>query len=155
MKLLNSLGYRIDFNLTNEEDYYSALPLFAAAKVYYDWYYPSAYVQDLSATLVNNWFKYDKGQNGSKFEDVFTTQDLFQISEMVDKVCYDSDYFVSTWDNPHAPNGSSYSDVVIKDITTSETSEMVTSTDSAYNGTPFLADGLGHISQYALLRCVL
>ena len=148
MKLINSLGYRIDFNALNVEDYFSALPLLAVCKVYYDWYYPSAYVQDEIATVINKWLKYDMGRDGARFEDVFTVDDLLAICNFLDKVCYDSDYFVSAWDNPNVPNDGAYSDYMIPNVEDAGTVEVH---DSLYGTGPHLISGTGgKISQYAL-----
>ena len=157
LKLLYSLGYRIDFNLANPNQYYSALPFFAAVKVFYDWYYPGAYVQDEQATKVINWLKYDQGATNKEFHNVFTTSDLHDMITFMDKVNYDSDYFTSSWDNPNAPNASAYSSVILPDVTAQSNvySSRVQSNDSG-NGTPIIrkADGTSNvgesISQYIL-----
>lgn len=40
LKLLESLGYKLDWTQHNKSEYFSALPLLALAKIYTDWYYP-------------------------------------------------------------------------------------------------------------------
>ena len=161
MKLLMSLGYRIDFNQRNTEDTYSALPLLAVAKVFYDWYYPSAYIQDEAATKINNWIKYDLASSDGDnrdFVDVFTRDDLYLFVDFMDKVNYDSDYFTSTWDNPVAPNTGAYSSIGLEDLTLKQAdnddvySTVVVGEDN-YSGTPLLLNsfgGVGVFSQYIL-----
>lgn len=159
-KLLYSLGYRIDFNLRNDEDYYSALPLLAAAKVYYDWYYPTAYIQDYGATRALNWFNYDNGRTGQEFHIKFDENELEAFALFMDKVNYDSDYFTSAWDNPSGPNNNASSQVQLSDITLPYNDVNVVSNPDGTpgavpltGGTPYIdleSAGRGTLSQFAL-----
>lgn len=113
-KILRSLGYGFDFNLLHNDQDLSLLPLFAVAKVYIDWYYPSAYAADSRLAAVEGWLKYDM----PNFTTSFGVQDLHDIMNVIVLVNYDSDYFVSAWENPAMPNdGASSSNFVFRDVT--------------------------------------
>lgn len=149
LKLLMSLGYKIDFNLLNTEFYHSALPLLCLLRVYYDWYYPSAYSQDENAIRAQFILDYDDPE--VEFSDFITPQLLFHLVLDVSKVNYNSDYFVSAWDNPVSPTAGSYSNETIADITyTGNTSSKVVN----QSGTPVITPGgsvpNNSISQYMI-----
>lgn len=114
MKVLESLGYKIQFSTLDGymDIQYSALPLLAMAKVYCDWYYPSQYIGTTgNSTDVEAIFNRDV----STFTEV-KNADLDAIFNMISSgVCYDSDYFVSAFDNPTGPNADSFSSFNIKD----------------------------------------
>ena len=76
LKILNSLGYKPVWDLRNE-DYYSAMPLLAIAKIYCDWYYPSAYVNyGTRWSTVASLFTYDGTStlylNGTHLVNIFS-----------------------------------------------------------------------------------
>ena len=154
-KLINQLGYRIDFNRLNTEFNHSALPLFALAKVYIDFYFPSQYLQSNIVSNISKWFTYN--ETPDDFYNTFNHLKLREIFKSIERVCYDSDYFVSSWDNPNSPNLGGASDVVIKDINrtvSNDKSADVVLESSPYDSAPYLKDVNGQpinkVSQYAL-----
>lgn len=149
MKLIVSLGYKVNFvSAITGDSYHSALPLLALAKVYYDWYYPSAYTQDFLTSRVVKWFTYDMPDFSTKFG----SEEIGQLIQYVMFVCYDSDYFTSAWDNPVAPNNDSYTDVEISDITADNPdSDARTGIRTDDNGTPYADLSVtGMLSQFML-----
>ena len=141
VKILQSLGYVIPVEYTGaaSEIYYSALPLLATAKVYHDWYWPSAYADDVTSEGIAGIFNRD---DSADF--VLSRNDMSSLLYMMEKVCYDSDYFVSAWQNPTAPNTGSYSSTQLPDVTI-ERSTVRTALD---NGTPQTTGT--SLSQYAV-----
>ena len=131
LKLLMQLGYGFNFDLTTPDIEHSAFQLLALAKVYFDWYYPQQYTQDLRAMRIQSWFKQDNIQAPNT--SFLLEDDLSLLFNTVSTVCYNSDYFVSAWDNPVAPNSGSYSTVTIKDPTTENNNAAV---ETEANGTP-------------------
>ena len=144
-KILTSLGYKFSFNAQDEDFMHSALPLLSLIKVYIDWYFPNNYSQIDVFTNLEQFLKYDKVE---PFYDDFTFFQLLQVFTSIDKVCYDSDYFVSSWDNPVSPNSGSYSDITLTDVT--QVDNPPTTTTVGPNGTPVLTSGNSVISQYML-----
>ena len=127
MKVLESLGYKINWN-ENDDSIYSALPLMAFAKVYMDWYFPSAYTSTVEYQYVMLKLNQDTGTAGVSLDKV----DIGRMLQMV-YTCYDSDYFVSAWDNPVAPNDAQYTTFSVPDIT------VVTPTSFYGNSSGFYA----------------
>ena len=113
LKILHQCGIALDFNLNNTEIYHSALQLLAVAKVYYDWYYQNQYISDELAMTMESFFNYDQTID---FADWFNTGLLAVLFGVITKVNYDSDYFVSAWDNPVGPTNSSMSQLIINDL---------------------------------------
>lgn len=135
VKLMESLGYHIpvDINTTNtgyNDEEYSALPLLAAAKIYMDWYFPSAYAQTTTYVNVSKYFKYDVPD----FE--LDSTALKTILDAILFVNYDSDYFTSSWDNPSAPNGGLYSGFGITTPESFRVRSTTPSSSSAYDVSP-------------------
>lgn len=124
-KIIESLGYKI-IPHTGNSTLYSALPLLCMAKVYHDWYYPSAYATDSIVNAVEILFKKDSSLT-------LQLADLNNIFNMIRYVNYDSDYFVSAWDNPTNPNDSAYSSITLSDPSQSSTTIQV-SNGSANTG---------------------
>lgn len=133
LKILLSLGYGIDFNLKNAEIYHSAMPLLCLGKVYYDWYYQNQYISDEYAQRLEYIFNYDLNVDFAEF---FNREQLTLLFGIIDKVNYDSDYFVSAWDNPVAPTNNSFSTVQIDDITVTGVNNSVR--QASNNGTPYI-----------------
>lgn len=144
MKILESLGYKFAIGTTDTTTF-SALPILAIAKVYCDWYFPSAYTADTIFANVEGLFKQDSSLSAYSL----TVNDLNNIFSLLRYVCYDSDYFVSAWDNPTAPNAGAYSNVSINDVTYADLRVNINS-----DGTPVVAQTNGNnpnvVSQYAL-----
>lgn len=110
LKVLESLGYKINFRDTDTTTY-SALPLLAFAKVYVDWYFP----QDYTNTDIYNYL-YMLCNSDTGIPAQLDHIDIARILQFV-YTCYDSDYFVSAWDHPNSPNTGTYSnDFKIEDI---------------------------------------
>ena len=143
LKILHQLGYGINVDERGEDDSYSAMSLLCLTKAYMDWYYPQAYVQDERAQIIMSYFTRD-----SLDELELNYNDLYNIFEVISYCNYDSDYFVSAWDNPVAPNNGSYTNINLTDITQDGYNIYVDS-----NGTPIL-DGenafQNNISQYGI-----
>ena len=130
LKILNSLGYQFTWESYTEKPVYaSALPLLAVAKIYYDWYYPSAWAQDATAATINGILSKD-----DTIDWILTRTQVAQILRFIEYVNYDSDYFVSAWENPVAPNSSSYSTTSIVDPTAQSGATQVRV--DGVNGTP-------------------
>lgn len=114
-KILRSLGYAPDFGaVIDKVDYHiDALPLLCVAKVALDWYYPPQY-----ADLVP---LYNDVKNLMWQLDTFNVSvgDLNNIFSFIRYVGYDSDKFVSVFDNPISPNANSFTDVNYTDIAVS------------------------------------
>ena len=151
LKVLESLGYKIIFNDTQDAAY-SALPLLAMAKVYCDWYYPSQYIGTASGiNEVEGIFNRDV----STFTKL-TVTDVAAIFNLISNgVCYDSDYFVSAFDNPTGPNTDAFSSITISDP--QNLGSVSVSTSGQAEGTPsltgtkisqWLIDGLKSLTDY-------
>lgn len=111
MKILNSLGYQVTGDYSMQSVKMSALPLLAYLKVYLDWYYPAAYYGDATYTVLDSILNYDPA--GSDYEIGYLQ--LFAILNLLSFVNYDSDYFVSAFDNPEGPNTDAASTVTLYD----------------------------------------
>lgn len=111
LKTLEALGYKLDWS-GDKDTVFSAMPLLALAKVYCDWYFPQQYSNisvydnllsicnmDVSAGVVN-----------------LTATQVALILTACAYVQYDSDLFVSAWDQPNQPNASNYSDFKLVNI---------------------------------------
>lgn len=186
MKVFQSLGYSIFWSTSDIADQgaaldaaYSALPFMAWLKVINDWYYPSQYIGGQSYNYVESILNNEPDSTGAfQFTgDVLRTIFLSDFYQGLTN--YDSDYFVSAFDNPvgtttgalYTGDGSSTlgQGGVIRDITTNNTG-YTTGVGSYYgqgnngywstNGTPQIGQfdgsvpqgtyGTGHITQYAI-----
>lgn len=111
-KIFTQLGYRLNFNVSMAHDNvdaapgytqtFSALPLFAFTKIYLDWYFPPAYYGDYARTYFEGFMKTDTSSTL-----ILTEEDLDSFANVFKRSMYDSDYFVSAFDNPVSPNISS------------------------------------------------
>lgn len=151
LKLLLQCGIGIDFNMKNAEIYHSAMQLLALAKVYYDWYYQNQYINDEYAMLMESFFNYDQEID---FAEWFTYDKIAVLFAVINKVNYDSDYFVSAWDNPVAPTSGSFSGAKLQDITLSTNNRNYVEINENGSGTPFLHSiedsSARNITQYSL-----
>lgn len=136
LKILTSLGYGIDWSTQNSDIFHSALPLLCLARVYMDWYYPSTYIQDSVASDILTIFSTDSPTYQGAYFDEYLLDKIFTV---LDRVCYDADYFVSAWDNPVSPTSGSYSDILINDPTSNGSNKGSVGTSS--NGTPMTHNG--------------
>lgn len=151
VKLLNSLGYQIAPYTRPTGINYSALPLLATAKVYYDWYYPSAYADDLLAKQLNSFFRKDNYVGVW----VLSESDIEQLFLSIEKfVNYDSDYFTSAWQNANSPNDGSYSSMSFGDINRNTPGNEIDYFEikTTEQGTPMVSsqEGGTAFTQYAL-----
>lgn len=144
MKVLESLGYKINFNYADTTKF-SALPLLAFAKVYIDWYFPQDYT---NTDIYNYLYMLCNADTGVPLE--LTHVDVGRILQFV-YTCYDSDYFVSAWDHPNTPNTGTYSDTFrIENIDTARVIGFAgtagnmanQTTSSAYKGVVSLGGGV-------------
>lgn len=126
-KTIESLGYKLyPMKSTAVGTYpnvpelvWSALPLFAVAKIYVDWYINSAYgILYEDALYIERMLK--------NVDPSYYTVQVGPMAHLLDFIVmanYDSDYFVSAWDNPVSPNpGAFTAPVIFKDVTVSGTS---------------------------------
>lgn len=114
LKILESLGYKLDFVHFNKSLYVSALPLLALAKIYADWYYPQQY---------SSRTEYDMLLSLCNMDVAYTSLSLsaavvVSILQIISYVCYDSDLFVSAFDQPNSPNADNYSNFTLRNIDT-------------------------------------
>ena len=109
IKVLQSLGYKINPN-SDDEQMYSALPLLAYAKVYADYYWPSAYMDSYMHYYLESLFNTDAGDGME-----LTAMQVALLLRYTIFVSYDSDYFVSAFDNPVAPSTGNFSPMALPD----------------------------------------
>lgn len=126
IKILESLGYKLDVT-GNRAEIFSAMPLLALAKVYCDWYWPQQY---------SNISSYDAllamcNMDVSAGPQALTTTQIALILTVCSYVQYDSDYFVSAWDQPNQPNTGNYSDFKLVNIDTASRTFAVGSSSSS------------------------
>lgn len=127
-KILRSLGYEVIWN-KNDGTVYSALALLSFLRVYCDWYSLSAYLNQQDYQLFMSYFAYDTISTPLTF-DFYGLNELFQL---IHRVNYEGDYFISAWDNPVAPNNSLFSNFVIPDITVNGGGDRSSSVRNDFN----------------------
>lgn len=113
-KLFNSMGLRIPFRdvVSSATDItLDCLPLLAVAKVYIDYFFPNQYAHyGVYATI--------DGIMQRHVTYTLTQSEIDTILKAIYLVAYNSDYFVSAFDNPVTPSPGTFStDFVISDIT--------------------------------------
>ena len=94
--LLESLGYKIGTYKT-ENPKFNCLGLLCLAKIYIDWYWPSAYGHYGRAAWLDGIF-----QRQVYYE--LNAEEIEIILGTLLYVCYDSDFYTSLWDNPVGVN---------------------------------------------------
>lgn len=115
-KLLRSLGYSVVFVTGNNmNQYMSAIRLLQVARVYCDFYYPAQYSNTEDSSWLLSKFSDNGDENNSSV--IFDSAGLSRLFNILSKVSYGSDYFVSAWDNPDGPNANLNSTIEFKDIT--------------------------------------
>ena len=149
LKVLQSLGYNLNWTYADKTKF-SALPLLAVAKVYCDWYWPSNYTADQQYANLDGLFRYDSvGSLNSEYKLELGVFDLKNIFDVIGRgVNYDSDYFVSAWDNPTTPSDGSYSEMIVNGNVDSHSYEL--DVTSASDGEVYLGAADNMISQYSL-----
>lgn len=150
-KILRQLGYGVYFNgsqssSTGPNTYTnSVLPLLCWMRVYFDWYYPSMYVDDNRANNLRRWFNQSPAATFGMNAD-----DLLTIFQECRRVSYDTDYYTASWDNPVGPNAGSFSYLSMFDWTNPATNPTI---GTKSNGTPAVDIGTiggNTFTQYAL-----
>lgn len=151
-KILTSLGYTI---VWDAKDYtlYSALPLLAYCRIYFDWYANQNYLDSSGVISVRKLFAY----NDPTTPLLLSGTQLGLLLDIIRHVQYDQDYFVGAWDNPFAPNGGQYSGISFADVvrfTSNNTPggfiELNDNPSDPEHGTPYMSDQVqGYLgSQY-------
>lgn len=111
LKLLWSLGYRFNWNLSDITTY-SALALIAYARIYYDWYTNSSYLDSATILALDRIFNWNEPDAL-----VLSIPYLSYILSLSWFVQYDNDaYFNAAWDNPMSPISSQQSGYLFNDI---------------------------------------
>ncbi len=151
-KTLESLGYKVYPRKSTSvgtapnvpELNWSAMPLLSVAKVYVDWYINSAY-----GILYEDALWIQRMLNNVDPSSVqVQPQEVIRLLNFIVMANYDSDYFVSAWDNPVSPNPTAFtSNIAFSDVTvvgrginyglTSQVANDVSGNDNPYN-TPTL-----------------
>lgn len=183
LKILQSLGYSIVWDYTSNlidntthvakpstDCKYSLMPLFGFVKLFVDWYWPAQYVNTSSYNKLSSYCTYNgysQSNNGwmlayQLINDLFHELSVSGQRNVGVAVAYDSDYFVSAFDNfdgtsfqlPNTVNN------ITVDLGISESSnissQQVQSGPGAYNTkAPVLVEDSGssdvsHITQYGL-----
>lgn len=104
IKLLESLGYKLDVTPSKAVNF-SALPLLAMAKIFTDWYWPQQYTNVAEYDGILAMCNLDVNAGPQQL----TSSQVQAILKICTYVMYDSDYFVSAWDQPNSPNAGNYS----------------------------------------------
>ena len=128
LKVLQSLGYKINPNFDDVQEY-SALPLLAFCKVYSDYYFPSAYMNSYIHYYMESIFNNDASSTAQQL----TYQQVQLLLRFCIYVCYDSDYFVSAFDSPVAPSQGNYTNMELKDYSLPSPFNMATTGTSYFN----------------------
>ena len=125
MKILQSLGYNIVWNAGPysiqgiDDTKYSAMPLLGWLRIVLDWYYPSQYVGDADYLFVKSILDNAPTSGGVYEVKLADLQNIFGNKSIFNGLAsYDSDYFVSAFDNPLGPTQGAItsSQVSIEDI---------------------------------------
>lgn len=154
-KLFRSLGMTICWQDNNLEPV-SIMPLLAVIRIYYDYYYPSQYLNDQDSAKLHELVTRDSSQSHQTY---FSSSRLIAALKIMYNLPYANDYFVSAWDNPAGPTTGHSSDITINDMTVGDSGNEFTSIKtlgtqlSSYGtNTPVIeARSLnGNISQFAI-----
>lgn len=151
-KILRQLGY--DFAVTADDyiggskgmfvcgqgDMFSALPLLAFLKIYINYFYSSQYINNTQN------FKQLNALLHCDAEYELSESDLHLIMDCAEYMCYENDYFTSSFVNP--TNGNNFiannESIAINDITMPN-DESVVVTDQNNNSTPILTSSESNI----------
>ena len=111
VKVLWSLGYRWNWNMDDETEY-SALGLLSFARVYYDWYTNSSYLDTNSILALDRAFNYNEPD--LYYVSVTLLESILDLAWIVQ---YDNDaYFNAAWDNPMSPISTQQSIFTFNDV---------------------------------------
>lgn len=121
--LIVNLGYNVNLASTTENiQYFSALPLLAFVKIYYDWYRNPQYPMP---ALVEGYL--------SSLGDINTVT-FVSLLDWVYRISITNDYFTAAFDNPMGPNVQTTSNIIMND-NSYVNDDLSTSTNSVvYNG---------------------
>lgn len=146
---LGSCGFRAGQPIMAPQ-LFSALPLLAYLKIYYDWYRNMGYSTSGLATLLGRAF------TSTPSNTVDSSTWSTALKEVVNAQ-YDKDYFTSAWDTPVSPNDDVHSSVILGDPTYASDSVSNNGGNSSTPGTrnsPLLTAGVNNssasFSQYAI-----
>lgn len=134
IKMLESLGYKLDVT-GSKGTTFSAMPLLALAKIYCDWYWPQQYTNISSYDNLLAMCNLDVAAGPQQL----TSTQVATILAVCAYVQYDSDYFVSAWDQPNQPNSGNYSDFKLVNIDTA--SEVIGIYNSSTAGLTYTENG--------------
>ena len=98
LSILKGLGYVINWS-DSDQNYMSAMPLLAYAKICYDWLVDSNFVNSIDFQ-VQSLFKKDGGT--LTMDEVSTILKIFST-------CYEKDYFTAAWQSPNQVDSNSLS----------------------------------------------
>lgn len=139
-KTLESLGYKVYPKKSVAAGTYpnvpelrwSAMPLLSVAKVYVDWYINSAYGILYEDAL---WIQRMLNNVNPSSIDI-QAPEVVRLLNFIVMANYDSDYFVSAWDNPVSPNPTAFiSNIVLPDVSMNDV--YSSAKPGVYNGTAF------------------
>lgn len=117
IKLIESLGYKVDWDASSSNiQYFSALPFLALARIYCDYYFPQTYTNLYLYDALLSMCNYDVNAGPLQM----TAAQLRVLLTVCSFVQYDSDYFVSAFDLPNQPNAGTYSDFKLVNLDTVE-----------------------------------
>lgn len=183
-KILQSLGYSIIWSTTfngspahgnlgeyNPNPSFSALPILGLFKIFIDWYWPAQYVGDTSYNYIDSIIQLDNYTSAGSTGAELTSEKLYKLftfnGEFRHKlsVNYDSDYLVSSFDEPTGPasTGGIRVNNYIRDINLDKlnndpnselTLEVDLSTDNdgsgLHTGTPKLTSNVNDLESLAV-----
>lgn len=136
-KIVRSLGYQL-IGDAKSDIAFSAIPLLCWAKIYYDWYANSQYLDSEDVLRLQQLLSFNNPQSTLEL----TGSDLLSLLRLIVSVVYDGDYFTSAFDNPVAPVSGQFSALEISDPTAPGYSVMTND-----DGTPIMyangVSGLG------------
>ena len=117
VKLLEQMGYKLDYSVKEGEVVLSAMPLLALVKIYCDWMFPQQYSNISAYDRLLAMCNLDINLGAI----TLTSDNVRLILDVCSYVQYDSDYFVSAWDTPNQPNPGNHSDFKLVNIDSVDT----------------------------------
>lgn len=147
LSLMEALGYKFFMADSIGKTFkYNVLNLLSVAKIYLDWYFPSAYAHYGLPAFMD-------GILQRQFYYSLTSEEIYRILKLILYVSYDSDFYTSLFDNPVGPNsgaGSLGVNFNITDSTVVNITKSLVTLDS--NGTPVVRNAnsntVPNFSQY-------
>lgn len=114
LKILESLGYRVDFSSKQHNLVYNALALLCFARVYIDWYANSQYLNTFDVLQLEQMFRF----NDPTGQLILSDAELWTLLGLCDYVVYDNeDYYTNAWDNPVSPVSGQFTSFSFTDPT--------------------------------------